>query len=150
MAETSEYRTHPVLGALAWLPKHSHWFAQHRLASGGMLDVIVSPRREDRHEFLPQAAELFRWAMGNERRLFWEALRAYLLELYNDGWRQDDEPVLLEDEFAAQLEWQLLEIKASDIVPVEFWYDAGDLFGGHGVVIQVGAELQYRSANLVG
>lgn len=63
--------------------------------------------------------------------------------------RQDNEPALSEDEFAARLEWQLLKVTGSDIVPVEFWYDAEWLFGGHAVVVQVGAGLQYRDAHLV-
>jgi hypothetical protein len=48
---------------------------------------------------------------------------------------------------AARLEWQRLKVKGSDIVPVEFWYDAEWMFGGHAV--EVGAGLQYRDAYLV-
>src|SRR6516162_1401957 len=108
MAKASEHLTHPVLGTLGWLPEYAHWFAQHALPSGGQLDVIVDSGDGDRFEFLSRAAELYRWAMDNERRLLAEALRAELLELYNDTWRQGDEPVLSATELAARLEWQLL------------------------------------------
>jgi hypothetical protein len=150
VAEVSETLSHPDLGQLAWAPAPFHWSTEYRLTSGGRLDVFVEPYPSDRYAFLDRAAELFRWALDNEQRVFREALRADVLELYNDGWRQDGEPVLSEDEFAARLEWQLLKVKGSDAVPVEFWYDADWLFGGHAVVVQVGSGLQFQGAHLVG
>jgi hypothetical protein len=148
MAEASEHLTHPVLGTLGWLPKYSHWFTQLRLPSGDWLDVIVDPGDGDRLGFLPRAAELFQWALSNEPRVLAEGMRAELLELYNDTWRQGDEPVLSAEELTEQLDWQMLSISASDIVPVEFGYGAGELFGYHGVTIEVDAELRFRDIDL--
>jgi hypothetical protein len=88
--------------------------------------------------------------MASERQVLAEAMRAELLELYNDTWRQGDEPVLSAKELAARLDWQLLCVSASDIVPVEFGYGAGDLFGNHCVTIEVDAELQFRDIDLRG
>ena len=153
MADASETLAHPVFGRLEWRPKESEWFTQYRLPSGVQLNIHIQPYQRDRHAFIESAAELFRWALANERRMFQEAVQTTLLELYNDGWRQEDEPVLSAEEFAAQLEWQLLRIKASDIVPVELWYDPGALyesFGGHVVSVEVGAGLQFRGAHLIG
>jgi hypothetical protein len=150
MAEAAEELTHPVLGTLGWLPDYSHWFTQLRLPSGEWLDVIVGPGDTDRFAFLPQAAELFRWAFDNERRVLAEAIRAELLELYNDTWRQSDETVLSAEELTTQLEWTLLTVSASDIVPVEFSYHAGELFGGHGVAVEVDDEFQFRDIDLRG
>jgi hypothetical protein len=150
MAEASEYLTHPVLGTLGWLPRYSHWFAQHPRPEGGTLDVIVEPGDGDRYEFLPRAAELFQWGMDNERAVLTRAVRAYLLDLYNGGWQQDDLPVLDAEGFTAALEWQLLVVSASDTVPVVFGYDPGELFWGHTVSVEVDAGLQYRGAHLVG
>ena len=150
MAEASEHLTHPVLGTLGWLPEFSHWFTQLRLPSGEWLDVIVDPADADRFEFLPRAAELFRWAFDHERRVLADAMRVELLELYNDTWRQEDEPVLSAAELTARLEWTLLTVSGSDLVPVEFGYHAGELFGGHGVAVEVGAELRFRDIDLRG
>jgi hypothetical protein len=150
MAEASEHLTHPVLGMLGWLPEFSWWFAELALPSGGQLDLIVDPGDDDRYAFLPRAADLFRWAMANERRVLAEAVQAELLELYNDTWRQGDEPTLSADELTERLEWQLLTVSASEIVPVEFSYDAGDLFGYHGVTVEVDAELRFRDIDLRG
>lgn len=150
MAEPSEKLSHPVFGTVEWLPRYSHWFAQLELPGGTALDVVIEPYDEDRHAFLKPAADLFGWAVANERRLFREAIQSYLLELYNEGWRQDDDPVLSADEFAGQLEWQFLEISDSEVVPVDFGYDAGDLFGGHTVTVELDKELKYRGAHLIG
>ena len=50
----------------------------------------------------------------------------------------------------ARLEWTLLSVSALDIVPVEFSYHAGELFGGHGVAVEVDAELRFRDIDLRG
>ena len=75
--------------------------------------------------------------MANERQVLAEAIRAELLELYNDTWRQGDEPALSADELTTRLEWQLLDVRASGFVPIEFSYGAGELFGYHGVTVSV-------------
>lgn len=150
MAEATDSFSHPILGMLGWLPEYTHWFTQLRLPSGEWLDVIVDPGDTDRFEFLPRAAELFQWAFQNERPMLDEALRAELVELFNDIWRRSDEPRMSESELNTRLEWTLLTVSASDLVPVEFGYHAGDLFGGHGVAVEVGLDLQYRDFDLRG
>ena len=150
MAEASEHLDHPVLGPLGWLPEFSHWFTRVPLPDGRQLDVIVDPGDGDRHEFLPRAAELYRWAVANERRVLARAVRTELLELYNDTWRRNDQPELSARELTARLTWQLLSVSGSDVVPVEFSYAAGDLFGGHGVTIEVDDELQFSDIDLRG
>src|SRR4051812_2084794 len=108
----TERLAHPVFGELEWRPQESEWFTQYRLPSGIQLDVHVQPYSSDRYTFVEPAAQLFRWAPGNERTVLSEAITVYLLSLYNDGWRQEGEPVLSAAEFAAQMEWQLLRITA--------------------------------------
>ena len=150
MAGDSETLTHPVFGVLKWDPKHSYWFTQRELPGGGRLDVQVSPHKGDLDGFLKRAADLFLWALKNERRVLREAIQAYLLDLYNDGWRQEEDPVLTAEEFEGELTWEGLDISESEIVLVEFWYSDGgrDLFGGHVIVIEMDDQLRRRSAHL--
>jgi hypothetical protein len=150
MAEVSERLSHPVFGELGWLPKYSHWFTQIRQPSGEWLDVIVDSGDDDRYAFLEPAATLFRWAQENERRILEEAIRATILDLYNDTWRQGDDDTLTEEELARQLEWVFLKISSSEVVPITFSYDAGDLFGRHCVDVDVNAQLRFRGIELVG
>jgi hypothetical protein len=61
-----------------------------------------------------------------------------------------DEPVLSARELTARLDWQLLTVSASDVVPVEFSYGAGELFGYHGVTVEVDCDLRFRDIELRG
>jgi hypothetical protein len=151
MAKGTESVSHPVLGDLVWLPDSPEWFAQLRLPGGAALDLAIEPGGEGRHAFLEPAADLFAWAVANERRVLREAIREELLGLYNDeGWRQDDDPQLTAGELEGRLEWQSLELSGSDVAPVRFGYDAGELFGGHPVFVELGADLKYRDLSLGG
>ena len=142
--------THPDFGQLRWEPKSGWWSAQVKLPSGERLEVLVAPGEEDRFAFLDRAAELFRWALGAQPQILRDAIQSELLELYNDVWREPTEPELTADELAGQLEWSVVEVSASDIVPVVLSYEAGDLFGGHSVAIEVDSELQFRDIDLQG
>jgi hypothetical protein len=150
MADAAETLAHPVLGVLRWEAEYSWWFTQHQLPGGDWLDVTVEPGDGDRYGFLKRAADLFRWALANERRVLHQAIESELLELYNDVWRQGSDPELSAEEFEAELDWQGLTISASDLVLVEFGYGDGEreLFGGHCVFIELDAELKFRSAHL--
>ena len=148
MAEASEHLTHPVLGTLGWLPEFSHWFAQLPRPSGGRLDVIVDPGDGDRHEFIEPAAGLFRRALKAEPRLRRQAIRAELLDLYNDTWRQAAEPVLSDGELASRLELTLVDV--GTVVPVTLHYEAGELFGGHGVAVELDERLRFDGLDLRG
>lgn len=150
MSQATEFLSHPVLGDLTWQPEYDHWSGERELASGQVLDLIIEPGEQDRRAFIPRAAELFSWALANERKVFADALQAELLELYNSEWREDEAPLLSAAEFSERLEWQLVCVSASDLVPVEFMYEAGELFGGHGVSIEVDSDLNYRDCDLPG
>ena len=91
MAEVSETLAHPVLGKLTWDPLPS-LSTDINLPRAAGWTCSFEPYPCERYAFLEQAAELFRSALDNQRRVFREALRAYVLELYNEGWRQADEP----------------------------------------------------------
>ena len=150
MAKASKHLSHPVLGDLVWMPKCSFWAVRTSHPSGGEFDVIVNPSGGDRFEFLPRATELYQWAMANERQVLVKAMKAELLELYNDDWRQRGQPKLTAKKLVARLEWQMLEVKADSPAPIEFSYFGGDLFGKHVVTVQVDEALQFLDVDLRG
>jgi hypothetical protein len=147
MADADEL-THPVLGVLNWEADNSTWLGQRHLPDGGWLDVTIKPGEGDRHAFLKRAADIFAWALKNEREVLREAIQAELLELYNETWRGSD-PVLDAKELEDKLEWHHLEIRDSDVL-VEFTYGPGELFGGHGVAVELDAELKFHDVDLRG
>ena len=146
----SDRDSHPVFGQLEWQAEFSWWFTQYELPDGRAIDVTIDPGDGDRVHFLKRAADLFLWALANERRLLREAIGAYLLELFNESWRQADESPFDADGFEAELDWQALTISDSEVVPVEYGYDAGDWFGGHTVSVELDAALNFRGAHLQG
>jgi hypothetical protein len=148
----SETIHHPELGELRWEEEWSWWFTQIE-GPDGRLDIIIDPGDGDRAAYIDRAAELYHWAMGAQWRLLREAVEVKLLDLYNNNWRNEDEPVLSAKELADRLQWDGLRLDAGDdpTVPVSFGYVTDDdLFGGHLVNVEVDRELQYRGAHLEG
>ena len=148
MAKSHDSITNPVFGNLRWEPQYSWWFTQVSRPSGELLDVIVEPGDGDRVAFLKQAARLYPRVMKAERRILREAIREELLELYNDVWRQGDEPRLTAHELMDRLQLSLVNL--GTVVPVTLSYEAGELFGGHGVAVEVDDELRFEDIDLRG
>jgi len=137
-----------VFGKLRW-EERGVWFAQVRDSSGEWLDVVVEPGDGDRTAVVEPAAALYKKVIRSERRILRDAVRLELLELYNDVWVQD-ETALTAGQLIEQLEFQFLAITPDSDPPVVLGYDAGDLFGGHTVDVEVDDKLKVVGTNLVG
>lgn len=70
-------------------------------------------------------------ASWNERLL--RCAVEHLLELKNDNWLDDDEEPLTEEQFMSRM--RLAEISMDEDGSFSFWYDDGDLFFGHTIVV---------------
>jgi hypothetical protein len=86
--------------------------------------------------------------MRAERRILRDATREELLELYNDTWRQGQEPKLTAKELMSRLKFSLIEI--GGVAPITLGYEAVGLFGGHSVAVEVDEELQFQDIDLQG
>ena len=145
-----ETLTHPVFGEARWQEQYGWWFAQVRDAAGEWLDIVIQPGDGDRLASIEPAAELYRRAVKSERRIIRAAIRDELLELYNDTWRQGDEPKLTAGQFLDRLEFVYIGLRPTWDVPIVFSYAAGELFGGHCVDVEVDGDLQVIDTTLVG
>ena len=56
-----------------------------------------------------------------------------LLELKNDAWLDEDESEVSAEEFIARMELSSVSIHADG--GFEFWFDDGDLFWGHSIMV---------------
>jgi hypothetical protein len=72
------------------------------------------------------------------------------LALFNDVWRQSDEPVLTADELVSQLTFTFIQVSPAAACAVILSYDAGELFGGHSVDVELDSELRYLGVHLIG
>jgi hypothetical protein len=70
-----------------------------------------------------------------------------MLEVYNDAWRDEDEPIS-EDEFLSRLE--LMRIGFEEDGSLLLSYDAGDMFGGHVVDAAFGPDRSFQGTGLIG
>ncbi len=95
-------------------------------------------------------AQRFDEAAGILGRLDPQALRRVVaegyLDLYNDTWSQDDED-LDHDGFCARITPNSVDI---DEDGVQVYFDDGDLFLGHSIVMSFDAELQLAEIKLAG
>lgn len=147
----SEVLGNATFGQLEWDARMSRWMTTCRLPTGASLEVHITPYQTDRHAFVAIAEEMFRWAIDHERAMLSTAIRSYLLDLYNEGWKQEDEPLLTEPRFSAHLEWRLLKLTANSSVPIEYVYDPGELYealGGHLISVRLDKERQFKAARL--
>jgi hypothetical protein len=150
MSDQPETITHPVFGELRWEVARSVWFTQVRDATGEWIDVSVEPGNGDRFACLDGVADLYSQAMRAERQVLRTAVQKELLELYNDTWRQSDEPELTTDEFMSRLGFTFIQIRTDFKSVVILSYGAGDLFGGHSVDVELDNELRHLNVDLIG
>jgi hypothetical protein len=150
MAKTPDTLTHPILGVLTWESPQWWWFTRYELSDGGALDVMIDPARRDRRAFLKRAADLFLWALVNERRVRREAVEAELLELCNDPGVREEEPAMSAEELEAALNWRGLTISEGEDVLVDFGYDPSELFGAHRVHVELDDGLKFLGVDLRG
>lgn len=77
---------------------------------------------------------------------------AELLHAHNESWREVDDdapsPVLGGTEFVARLTLDAVGVVRDGVV--ELWFDDGDLFWGHAVMVQLDPNLDPRHASIEG
>ena len=73
---------------------------------------------------------------------------AELLALKNSGWLEEGEEPLIAEEFIARLRLEDINILPHGIA--EFWYDDGDVFWGHGIVLTLEPDNRFGEAALFG
>ena len=125
----------------------TYWEAAISQKPGYDLKITIFPDGEDPQSFIETAARLYLEAMKRQQFLLHEAVQKELLELYNDCWRQDD-VVLTFDKFVRHLRLDAFSVDTT--IPITLYYDAGDLFGGHAVAMDIDRNFVYQQYDLRG
>lgn len=146
-AKRPERIQHPTFGELRWEAGRECWFAHIRDAAGEWVEIAIAPEDDPPKGWLDRAAKLYTRVLGSERKLLLKAVRRELLELYNGTWARDG-ATLTEAALVDALE--LTTVLIGGGVPITLSYDAGDLFGGHAVDVELGGRLTILDVNLVG
>ncbi|SFH61715.1 DUF2262 domain-containing protein [Planctomicrobium piriforme] len=71
-----------------------------------------------------------------------------LLELKNENWSDEDDPEFTAEEFVKRMTLQTICVQNDG--RFEFWYDDGDLFSGHSIVVRGSLEKGIRDASIQG
>jgi hypothetical protein len=135
-----------TFGWLEWDPVLSCWLGGIDWPAGLHTEVAIWVPDGELAAGLRRARENLAWLKRNE-----ENARRYvageMLEVYNDAWRDEDEPIT-EDEFIHRTE--LVRVGFYDDGSLVLSYDGRDMFGGHVIDGDFGADRSFRGANLVG
>lgn len=135
----------PVLGDLKRLDAFTH--GRHVTVDGREVLLVIETAEGLTPEALAQARRL-----AGALRDFAQRARSFaaesLVELKNDAWRSDDAHALTPREVEQQLGLEACEVAADGVATL--YLGSGELFGGHSVVVSVGADGDFFDVKLAG
>jgi hypothetical protein len=147
MREPPRVHDHPVLGPVGFDPSLFCWQTRSEVPLGDADRVEVAVA-VDGDEDIP--VERLDEVAAIVRRLDPQALRGAVaeqyLELYNDTWRQDGDE-LDHREFVARIRPTFVDV---DLDTIQVYFDDGELFGGHSIVLMLDTDLQVLDVKLAG
>lgn len=139
-------RESPVFGTVTYNDNYNQWEAAFALSPDQT--VIINLLGDDPDQMLPVGETLAAWTQAHEPEI-----RAYaateLIDLAED-WRDEDEeptPLTLEA-FADRITLQSLSVAPDG--DTTFWYEDGDLFAGHVIVVSLNTNHEFTDAQIMG
>lgn len=124
--------SHDLFGDLV-LDRSIDWFEAEAKWNGEQIRVTLPNDDETPDENAIETAEI----LWSNQAKWKERIEQYavkeLLELKNGTWLQDDESEFTAEEFIATM--TLTSVSISSDGKFEFWYDDGDLFWGHSIMV---------------
>ena len=126
---------------------YKEWDVEVELAPGLFVDAAFAPRQGvEPAEGLANARKRYlaiRTDLGSGKR----AAAEHLLELYNDEWSDEDEPIDA-DEFIRRMTLDTIVLKADGSADID--YDDGGMFLGHVIVLSLDADGKPSDATIAG
>jgi uncharacterized protein (TIGR03067 family) len=134
-----------VLGQVIWNDNYDNWEARLELKTGSVVDFHLWPGGRSDEAILEAGREAVQWLRNNE-----PAARHFaasrMLDGHNDSWN-DGEPISAEA-FASRMTLETASIQADG--GIDLYYQDGDLFWGHCIIISVSGERQFIDASIAG
>src|SRR5262249_32142795 len=143
-------------GPLTWNERHRWYQAKVEFSPGHVIELSISAEGIDRDLAVEQAHEVFPRVQTQEPALR-RAAADKLLALYNDHWREakrvepekfpksagagSAEKRIDADEFSRRIVLSSITIHPEG--ETDLWYDDGDLFAGHWILVSTDSKLQF-------
>ena len=132
------------------LNRRVNWFEAETPWLGAVTQLHLQSDKEDAefpHDSLEQARLLWKDANRWDREIQSMMLRK-LLDLKNGNWLEEDEKELTAADFLSRV--SLSSITVDPTGSFEFWYDDGDLFWGHSIMVSGSFEEGLQEAGIHG
>jgi hypothetical protein len=139
----------PILGEFV-LDRAVNWYESRVAWSNGEVDLRLSVDDCDDVDALFQGARRLAAEQTDWDRRLREAAAGQLLNLKNENWLDKDEgeePVTA-DQFQSRVAMQSISVYPDG--SLEFWFEDGDLFFGHAILIDANVEGSIGEAHLAG
>jgi hypothetical protein len=134
----------PVLGHLEFNAQFGHWVGETEIVPGKRIEITLED--DELEKILPIARAGLTWFRANEP----EARRQLALQMLEraDDWRQEGDAEITEGTFAERVRLTHILLLANG--ETELRYSDGEMFGGHTIVVAVGADRVLGAAYLWG
>lgn len=139
--------THPTLGLLRYNPEYNHYKGQITFQQRQVLIYIETDDRDNITSLLDRADRCF-----CQLDIYAENAKDYavwgLLEIKNQSWLDEDEEPLTAEQFKTCMTLESLVISSDG--GVQFYYNDGDLFWGHCILIIIDSSDRFVKAEISG
>lgn len=133
------------LDVLAYDKKRGNYEGKVEIENGYFIDITISPESYDKELVFKLAENTFREIrVMNES--YKEKIAADLLKLHNEVWSEGK--IISKNEFKKRINIQGILIFGEG--NAELYYDDGDLFWGHTIVVDVDENGLYQEAQIYG
>lgn len=138
----------PVLGVLTWNDDREQWEAAIELLPGLKVDISLSPDGKGDEETIASGQAFIEWIKSHEQEAREYAARE-MTELAEDWRDEDEEPdEITPESFANRITLEAISMGAGG--EATLWYDDGNLFAGHVVVVSVSPSREFTDAEMMG
>ncbi len=132
------------LGTLPW-DDDLNWYCGKVELDDLKTELCLNPDKDGKIDNTLKRAKAIVSRIDHFRQLAEEFAVDQLLELKNDVWLEDGEPIVTAGEFKSRIALESISFIADG--QVEFWFHDGQLFFGHSITVVLGADDKFISAS---
>jgi uncharacterized protein (TIGR03067 family) len=135
----------PVIGRLIWDDNFDSWDTRIQLGSGDQIDCHIEPGNRSDETVVEAGREAIDWLRLNEANARRYAAQE-LLDTHNDSWNDGD--AISSETFAGRMSLESIAVDSSG--GIELYYNDGELFCGHCIIVSVTESREFKHASFAG